>query len=91
MSTRSGIGIDCGDHILGVYCHSDGYPQGVGKILQEHYREPTKVASLVNLGDISSLDQDIGENHPFSDRPEGSSTFYGRDRGDATIRCGPSR
>jgi hypothetical protein len=82
MSTRSGIGIDCGDHILGVYCHSDGYPQEVGKILQVYYREPAKVVSLLNLGDISSLDQDIGEKHPFSDRPEGSSTFYGRDRGD---------
>ena len=82
MSTRSGIGIDCGDHIIGVYCHSDGYPQGVGKILQEHYRDPSKVVSLLNLGDISSLDQDIGEKHPFFDRPKGSTTFYGRDRGD---------
>jgi hypothetical protein len=82
MSTRSGIGIDCGDHIIGVYCHSDGYPEGVGKILQVHYREPTKVVSLVNLGDISSLDQDIGEKHPFSDRREGWTTFYGRDRGE---------
>lgn len=82
MSTRSGIGIDCGDHIIGVYCHYDGYPDGVGKILQVHYREPTKVVSLLNLGDISSLDQDIGEKHPFSDRPKGSTTFYGRDRGE---------
>jgi hypothetical protein len=82
MSTRSGIGIDCGDHVIGVYCHHDGYPDGVGKILQEHYREPAKVVSLVNLGDISSLDQDIGEKHPFSDRREGWTTFYGRDRGE---------
>jgi hypothetical protein len=83
MSTRSGIGIEKEDGtVVGVYCHSDGYPTGVGMILQEHYREPTKLSSLVALGDISSLDQDIGEKHPFSDRPKGSSTFYGRDRGD---------
>jgi hypothetical protein len=82
MSTRSGIGIECGDHVLGVYCHSDGYPEGVGKILLVYYREPSKVVALLNLGDISSLDQDIGEKHPFSDRPKGSSTFYGRDRGE---------
>lgn len=83
MSTRSGIGIQREDGtVVGVYCHSDGYPEGVGKILQEHYCEPTKLSSLVALGDISSLEQDIGEKHPFDKRPEGSTTFYGRDRGE---------
>jgi hypothetical protein len=84
MSTRSGIGIefDAGS-VAGVYCHYDGYPEGVGKILDEHYRDRSKVESLVCLGSISSLDQKIGEKHPFNDRSGGWTTFYGRDRGES--------
>lgn len=94
MATRSGIGIERDDgSVVGVYAHWDGYPEGVGKILQEHYREPVKVESLVALGSISSLDQDIGEKHPFNERREGWTTFHGRDRGETGVepRTFPSR
>jgi len=81
MATRSGIGIEHDDGtVVGVYCHWDGYPEGAGKILDEHYRDPAKLAALVELGSISSLGPEIGERHPFEERREDWTTFYGRDR-----------
>lgn len=83
MATRSGIGIEREDgSVVGVYCHWDGYPEGVGKTLQEHYLDPQKAETLIGLGSISSLDADIGERHPFGERRDGWTTFYGRDRGE---------
>ena len=72
MSTRSFIGklnSDCS--ITGVYCHFDGYPDGVGLTLQEHYRGAAEVDALLALGDISELYSTL-EN----------TVAYHRDRGD---------
>ena len=56
MSTRSYIGIDNGDDTATfIYCHHDGYPQGVGATLNEHYKNAATVKKLINLGDISIL------------------------------------
>lgn len=56
MGTRSNIGATQEDGTIKViYCHWDGYPEGVGAVLTEHYTEPAKVQALLNLGDISSL------------------------------------
>ena len=56
MSTRSYIGIDNGDNTATfIYCHYDGYPQGVGATLNEHYKDAKTVKKLINLGDISIL------------------------------------
>lgn len=83
MSTRSGIGIEREDgSVVGVYCHYDGYPEGVGRILDEHYRDRREVEELVALGSISSLGPEIGERHPFNQRRDDWTTFYGRDRGE---------
>lgn len=60
MSTRSRIGIKKADGtIKSIYCHSDGYFEGVGKTLQENYKDPEKVNSLIELGDLSSLGDDL--------------------------------
>jgi hypothetical protein len=91
MGTRSAIGVMHGDVCKAVYCHWDGYLEHNGRILQEHY-DSTKANFLVALGDISSLRETIGEEHPFSmfevnmsreeyDAKYGNmTTFYGRDR-----------
>lgn len=56
MGTRSNIGIRNLDNtITGIYCHWDGYPQYVGKILLEHYNDVDRVNALMELGDLSSL------------------------------------
>lgn len=81
MGTRSAIGIIKNNgQVHGVYCHWDGYPEHNGLILLEHYKTPEKVQELINMGDISSLDKEIGSKHHFNERPDGQCTFYGRDR-----------
>jgi hypothetical protein len=98
MGTRSRIGVMHGDNVKSIYCHYDGYIEGVGKTLLKHY-DSARANHLVALGDLSTIGNVIGEAHPFSpfDLPPelaGMSlndfnarfgemcTFYGRDRGE---------
>ena len=54
MATRSRIGIELKDgSILSSYHHWDGYPQWLGRILNTHYNTKTKVADLIDGGDMS--------------------------------------
>jgi len=56
MSTRSRIGIVNKDGtVRSIYCHFDGYPEGVGETLRKHYNTPEKINELLDLGDISTL------------------------------------
>lgn len=56
MSTRSRIGMIQKDgSVKSIYCHFDGYPEGVGAVLKKHYTNPEKVEELLELGDISVL------------------------------------
>jgi hypothetical protein len=56
MSTRSRIGISQEDgSVKSIYCHYDGYPEGVGQTLMQNYTSPVEVMELVNKGDMSSL------------------------------------
>jgi hypothetical protein len=56
MGTRSRIGIEMPDHtVVSVYCHWDGYPEGNGKTLVEHYQNREDVQELIDGGGISSL------------------------------------
>ena len=88
MGTRSTIAVKHGSRIKAIYCHWDGYVEGVGATLVEHYQASPKVNNLIALGDVSSLREEIGEKHSFDLRAEEGSveetwtTFYGRDRGE---------
>lgn len=92
MSTQSFIGVLCKEGIIKfVYCHSDGYPSYLGKMLLEHYNTPELATALVNLGSLSMVRErlapDEGETHTF-DTPVrhgpkgGVTTAYHRDRGE---------
>ena len=97
MATRSTIALEFADGTVGqVYCHWDGYLSNNGKILLNHYMDPFKLQQLIDLGDVSSLGEEIGVKHPF-DNPGTYGTpayeayneqygnmtkFYGRDRGE---------
>ena len=98
MATRSTIALEYADGTVHqIYCHWDGYLEGVGKTLLEHYMDPFKVRELMDLGYISSLGEVIGEQHPFSHYDVGMSldeheekygnmtTAYGRDRGESGV------
>ena len=88
MATRSTIAMRLEDgSVRSVYCHFDGYPDGVGATLREHYTNAAKIEQLLDLGDLSVLDVEIGEKVDFNGRPEGQCLFYGRDRGETGINA----
>ena len=56
MSTHSYIGVIEEDGTLKyVYCHSDGYPSYLGRMLLTYYNTPELATGLVNLGDLSMV------------------------------------
>ena len=88
MATRSTIALEFADGTIGqVYCHWDGYIEHNGKILFNHYSDPFKLRELIDLGNLSSLAEDIGEKHNFDDNVKGQCTFYGRDRGEEDVEA----
>jgi hypothetical protein len=99
MATRSTIALEFADGtVQQVYCHWDGYLSNNGTILLNNYSDPFKLRELIDLGDISSLGPNIGEQHEFdcpahikfgtpeytawADAKSEVTTFYGRDRGE---------
>ena len=85
MATRSRIGIENENGtISSIYCHFDGYPDGVGATLEEHYSNKQKLRMLINLGDISILGEQVStmDEHSFNNRKEGVTVAYHRDRGE---------
>lgn len=93
MSTNSAIGVVINGKIKAVYCHWDGYVDGVGKMLLENY-DQAKTELLVAEGAISSLKKEIGVKHPFNTYSLSDivhrectdmTTFYGRDGGDHEV------
>ena len=63
MSTRCRIGIENKNGtITSIYCHHDGYLEGVGEILVNHYKAEEKIRKLMELGDMSSLGTEPVEN-----------------------------
>ena len=84
MATRSNIGIlNTDGSVYYIYCHYDGYLEHNGKILNEHYTTEDKVRQLINLGDLSILGPEIGEQQDFNGpRNKNWCLAYGRDRGE---------
>ena len=90
MATRSRIGLKLDDGtIKQVYCHWDGYVEGVGLTLVENYNTIDKVEELINLGDISSLGRLIytDEPHSFDNPVNGVTVSYMRDRGENGVEA----
>jgi hypothetical protein len=92
MATRSRIGIELTDKngeriVKSIYCHWDGYPEGVGKILMEHYQDRDKVEKLIKLGAISFLEASIEkpEGHTFDTPVRGYTVAYHRDRKESKV------
>jgi hypothetical protein len=56
-----------------IYCHWDGYPQGVGVTLRDCYDIDEKVKFLIDNGDISSLRDTVVETKEEAYRNRGDS------------------
>jgi hypothetical protein len=87
MATRSFIGKQLPNgHITGIYCHWDGYPDGVGTVLENHYTTQERVDALLVLGSLSQLGArlapELGEVHTFENPVRGVTVAYHRDRGE---------
>lgn len=67
MSTRGRIGLMEGETCTSVYTHWDSYPEHNGKILLDHYDE-AKVRTLLDMGSVSSLSENLGEYVPVGER-----------------------
>lgn len=87
MSTRCTIGIfNDNNTITSIYCHHDGYPAYVGKTLLECYTDTDIINRLMDLGDLSSLGEDLYANgHTWKAPIEGVCVAYGRDRGEKDV------
>lgn len=91
MSTNSSIWIQNADGTFeGIYCHWDGYIDGVGATLAHHYTDECKVRNLISLGAISSLEERTGvaflpQDHTFDTPVSGFTIAYHRDRGDGLV------
>jgi hypothetical protein len=73
MSTRSRIGYQNEDGtVTSIYCHFDGYPSHVGKVLVTDFNTLEQAKELVSLGNVSYLD--------FGGLDK--CCFYSRDRGE---------
>lgn len=88
MATRCRIGLMLEDGtVKHSYCHYDGYPEGVGSTLVQHYNTKDKVMELVSFGDMSYLASVVhpeGE-HNFEKPEQGVTVFYNRDRGETDV------
>ena len=66
MSTRSLIGILYpNNEYKYIYCHLDGYPQGVGATLVESYISREKINNLIDMGDIPDLEDRLEKITPY--------------------------
>ena len=86
MATRATIAKLDKNGVKAIYLHSDGYLEHAGKILDQHYQDESKVDELLSHGDVSSLNENIGEKLPFNDYmlfyEKKQCRFYHRDRGE---------
>jgi len=95
MATRSSITAKVGKQYVGVYCHNDGYPSGVGQTLFLHHNSQEAAEAIVALGALSQLHAqlapNVGEEHSFDDPIHGVTIAYHRDRDeDMMVSRGPS-
>lgn len=84
MSTRSNIIAKTKEGYKVIYCHNDGYPEGVGATLKKLYTKPEAVEWLFEKGDTSSLGLPFQEREWEDDYNKEKCLFY-RSRGETKI------
>lgn len=71
-----------------TYVNYDGYLNGVGRMLIEHYNDLTIAKKLISMGDISTLKRtmDCPVGHSFATPAPNCTVFYERDRGEDNVK-----
>ena len=71
MATRALIGYlnDDGSTFVCTYNHYDGYPDGLGKTLKDHYNSDDKAEDVASTGYISYIDDDGTINSKYDEAP----------------------
>jgi hypothetical protein len=80
MATRSTIGVEQEDGtIKAIYCHWDGYPEGVGAGLATYYNSKEQAEALISLGGFSSLRETLEETkaEAYGTESDKARTFTG--------------
>jgi hypothetical protein len=94
MSTRSFIAAKEATGYRAIYCHSDGYDSHQLPLLA-NYDTPEKVASLLDLGSLSTLGAEIGEKHNFDLHQQSKAArrclAYHRDREESAEATAPMK
>ncbi|AFU87953.1 hypothetical protein CcrColossus_gp083 [Caulobacter phage CcrColossus] len=86
MATRSNVAVQQEDgSFLFIYVHWDGYYEGNGQTLLDHYSDVEKARKLAALGDLSVINEEVGEKHDFNNPTKGWTVAYGRDRGESGV------
>lgn len=69
MSTRSAIIQKTAEGYRGIYCHHDGYLQGVGRALiaENQYGTDEAVSALIERGHMSSISEWPDECRPYAE------------------------
>jgi hypothetical protein len=67
MTANSAIGFSYDNRIMSVYCHYEGYLEGVGATLYHFYKSPSKIMRLLQNGWISTLQPTIEETVFYKD------------------------
>lgn len=81
MATRARIGILMKNGMIkSVYHHWDGYPDWLGRKLEENYTTYQKIHALMRDGDISSIESDTDFNN--NKIKGGPIVLYYKSRGD---------
>jgi hypothetical protein len=66
MATRSTIWVKTDKGFRGIYCHFDGYLEGVGEKLYYHYKDLDKIDKLIDNSHMRSLDKTIEDCNFFN-------------------------
>lgn len=85
MSTSSFIAIKTEDGCKTIYCHNDGHPAYMLKMLRDNYNSKELAEKLIAFGDASSIKSNLEPttaSHDFFSPAPNVCIFYNRDRGD---------
>ena len=86
MGTHAVIAVKHGKKIEAITTNFDGGVEHTGVILAGFYNTPEQANALIELGNLSQLNEkiapDAGQNHSWAQPAEGVTIAYHRDRGE---------